>query len=369
MKANKFASMIGFVLFLSAIVWSVCFAEEQKNKINVGVAVPLTGAGAAYGSDIKNALVFTNQHLFNSRYNLIIEDDQCSNKEAASVAHRLTKAGDVKYLLGFGCSGTVLAAAPIYEKAKTIVIASGTGAPAITNAGDYIFRTKPSLIFAAQVLAQDMSRSFRKIGIITEETDYCQGLTNSVLQSLQASAVESVNKTFLPGEENFRTLLISLKSAGVDALFLNPQGENGMVNLYRQLLDLNWKVPVYGTFMPGGEVFLSAFGSKADGIVYADVEFNQNFLNSEGKELYAEFERTHGKAKAAEHFAALSMLAFATLDEALETKAEVKDYLYKNKFSRLSDEYSFDQNGDIVSQKIKYVLKTIKNGQVASYQQ
>jgi branched-chain amino acid transport system substrate-binding protein len=368
-KAHQILPLNLLSLVLTGIAWNISLAEEQVGKTKIGVAVPLTGAGAAYGTDIKNALVFTNQHLFNSRYSLIIEDDQCSNKEAASVAHRLTKAGDVKYVLGFGCSGTVLAAAPIYEKAKTIVIASGTGAPAITNAGDYIFRTKPSLIFAGQVLAQDMSRSFRKVGIITEETDYCQGLTNSVVQSLQAGAVESVNKTFLPGEESFRTLLISLKGAGVDALFLNPQGENGMVNLYRQLLDLNWKVPVYGTFMPGGEIFLSAFGSKADGIVYADVEFNQNFLNSRGRELYAEFEKTHGKAKAAEHFAALSMLAFATLDEALNSKNEVKDYLYKSKFSRLSDEYSFDKNGDIVSEKIKYVLKTIKNGRVASYQQ
>lgn len=117
---------------------------EAPAKVKIGVSVPLTGAGAAYGADIRNALVFANRRIAGSAYDLVIEDDQCSNKEAVSGARKLTTIDKVRYMLGFGCSGTVIASAPIYENAGVATIASGTGAPAISDAGDYIFRTKPS---------------------------------------------------------------------------------------------------------------------------------------------------------------------------------------------------------------------------------
>jgi branched-chain amino acid transport system substrate-binding protein len=348
-----------------ALVICLVSNSYSEEKIKIGVTVPLSGSAAAYGTDIKNALVFANKKLANSSYELIIEDDQCVDKEAVTVAHKLVDVDKVNFMLGFGCSGTVLASAPVYEKAKVVSIASGTGAPAITNAGDYIFRTKPSLKLAADLLAADMAKKFKKVGIITEETAYCQGLTDATVKAAEALKLEVLNENYLTGTEDFRTLLLKLKSKGVEAIFLNPQAEPSMVNQYKQFLALEWKIPIYGTFQPGSPVFLDAFGKAADGIIYADLQFNSEMLNEVGRKLYSEFEEEYGKAKSAEHYSALSLVSFSAMNEAIKSGSDVKEFLYQHKFTDLVDGYSFDQNGDVVSQKVTYTLKTIFNGKPA----
>ena len=373
MKTPKLKNLI-FSFLLLFILQQLSFnfffnqTATAQQKIKIGVSVPLTGAGASYGNDIKNALIFANKNLANSEYELVFADDQCSNREAVTVAHRLINVDKVKYMQGFGCSGTVIATAPVYNDAKVIVIASGTGAPAITSAGDYIFRTKPSLTYAADVIVKDMAKKYKKIGIITEETDYCQGLTQAISNTGKNLGIEIINENFLSGNQDFRTTLVKLKSKGVDALFLNPQGESGLVDLYKQLSEIAWEVPLYGTFLPGGETFIKKFGSKADGIIYADVEFNSKMLNSTGQKLYTQFESEYGKAKAAEHFGALTLVAFNTIHNAIKSNQDVKDYLYKTTFNELVDQYSFDKNGDVLSDKITYVLKTLKEGHPAEYE-
>lgn len=356
---------ICFMAVLSVFLQKGIAAET---KMKIGVAVPLSGAGAAYGTDIRNALVFANKKLADSAYDLIIEDDGCNDRQAVTVAHKLIDIDKVKFVLGFGCSGTVLASAPVYEAAHVVVIASGTGAPAISFAGDYIFRTKPSLNIAAGLLAKDMAAKFKKVGVITEETAYAQGLTDAVTKTAAPLGVEILNENFISQTEDFRSLLLRLKSKGAEAVFLNPQGEAGMVLLYKQWLALNWKVPVYGTFHPGSAAFLGAIGRDADGIIYADLAFNDNMLNARGRELFAEFEKEFGKVTSAEHYSALSLVAFSALQEALRSGKDVKEYLYTTTFRNIVDGYSFDKNGDVVSDKLTYVLKTIRDARPAPYQ-
>ena len=130
---------------------------------------------------------------------------------------------------------------------------------------------------------------------------------------------------------------------------------------------MNWNVPVYGTFMPGARAFLDAFGSKADGLIFADVPFNEDVLNSDGLKIYKDFAERFGPAKGGEHYVTFSYLAFSTLHQAILSKENVKDYLYKTKFTGIFGDYSFDKNGDVVSDKINYRLKIIKDGKPANY--
>lgn len=354
-------------LNLTLILICISLSALADTRIKIGVSVPLTGPGTAYGTDIKNALVFMNERYANSKYDLIIEDDQCSDKEAVAVAHKLVDVEQVKYVLGFGCSGTVLATAPVYEKGRVVVIASGTGAPNITNAGDYIFRTKPSFDIMADILAKEMAAKFKKMGILAEETAPNQALANALIRDAKPLGVEVIRKDYLPGTEDFKTLLLKLRSDGAQALYLLPQGEPGMITMYRQLMNSGWKVPVYGTFIPGSPAFLSAFGPQADGVIYSDLAFNHQMLDPRGLSLFSEFEQKYGTVKSAEHFATLSFLSFAVLDKAIHSGTDVKEYLYTHTFHDLVDGYSFDKNGDVVSERLTYALKKIEKGVPVPY--
>lgn len=357
-----------FTLFALALFSSSLFSTgAQAEKIKIGVSVPLSGAGASYGTDIRNALVFANEKIGNGAYELLIEDDQCSDKEAVSIAHKFVDVHKVKYALGFGCSGTVLASAPVYEAGKVIVIASGTGAPAITNAGDYIFRTKPSLTIAAELLAKEFAAHYKKVAAVTEETAFCQGLTKATSEASAKLGVEVLNENYLPGNDDFRSIYPRLRVKQAEAIFLNPQGEPGLVSQFKQFKALGWNIPVYGTFTPGSPAFLKAAGKDADGIIFADLQFNSEMLNAEGRKLYEEFQKRFGPPQSAEHYSALSLVSYATLDEAIKSGKDVKQYLYEHTFKNYveGNGYSFDKNGDVVSDEVTYVLKTVKDATVA----
>lgn len=335
----------------------------NAEKIRIGASVPLTGEASTYGVDIRNGLLFANKHIANDSYELIIEDDKCSDKQAATVAQKLVSIDKVDYVLGFGCSGALLAAAPIYERGKVVVIASATGAPAITNAGDYIFRTIPSLNVAAKRLYDHAAARYRKVGIVSEETAYCQGLAQAFTGENQDNKLTLVKEDYLPEDRDFRTIYAKLKAKGVEALFLNPQAEAGLVTMYKQLQGMKWNVPIYAAYYPSSPAFLDVFGAQADGIVFADLPFNNQVLNSDGLRLYKEYEKEFGPANSGEYNITLTYAAFNALHQAIQSKQDVKSHLYAGKFGGIIDGYEFDDNGDVQSDKITFVLKTIRSGE------
>ncbi len=97
-------------------------AQTNTEKIKVGVTLPLSGNSALWGTDIKNGLLFANEDLAQGRYELIIEDDRCDAKTAVTIAHKFIEIEKVKWVLGFGCSGTLLSTAKLYEQAHVVVI-------------------------------------------------------------------------------------------------------------------------------------------------------------------------------------------------------------------------------------------------------
>lgn len=120
---------------------TITFAEP---KIKIGVSTVLSGDAATYGIDMQNAILFANEKFGDGRYELIIEDDKCDPKTAVSIAQKFANLDKVDFVLGYVCSGAMLAAAPILERAKIPTIVGGASAAAIADTGEYIFRTAPS---------------------------------------------------------------------------------------------------------------------------------------------------------------------------------------------------------------------------------
>src|SRR5262245_34710754 len=97
--------------------------------ITIGVSLPLTGDSAAEGRDIRSLLEFANESTGNGRFALRFEDDRCDNQTAATIAHTFADA-HIRFVTGFACSGSLLAAAPIYEQHHIVTIGIAVGAPA-----------------------------------------------------------------------------------------------------------------------------------------------------------------------------------------------------------------------------------------------
>jgi branched-chain amino acid transport system substrate-binding protein len=122
---------------LSLAFTTSVLAQAQK-EIKVGVSLALSGVGAPMSLDVKDGLLFSNSHYFQNKYKLIFEDDQCDNAQAITVAQKLINLDKVKYALGFLCNTTLLATAPIYRRAGTLVITAGASSGDQKGIGDKI---------------------------------------------------------------------------------------------------------------------------------------------------------------------------------------------------------------------------------------
>ena len=349
-----------------AALFCVCISQSAAadDRIKIGVPLPLSGEGANEGVDLKNLLIFANEKLASGSYDLVFEDDECSDKTSVSIAQKFVKVDGLRYVVGFSCSGTVLASAPVYERGGVLAIALATGAPGISQAGDFIFRTMPSLSTAAAKLYAHSIARYRNIAVLAEETGYGQEMA-AALRKQQAPGKPALTvETYLPGTVDFRNIFRKLQVKGVEAIILIPQSEPGLILLVKQLLELKQKTALYTAFYAGYPLFLETFGSKADGIVFADLPFVEAALNRESAALLAEYKKSFGALQSSEFYFITTLGAFAALDEALRSGRPPKDYLYQTTFQRLFGSYRFDRNGDVQGANFTFVLKTIRDGKV-----
>lgn len=344
---------------------SIAFAESAHTgtqRIKIGVSASLSGDGIAYGTDVKNGALFANEKFGRGRLELIIEDDRCNGKGAVSSAHRLVNISQVKYVIGYACSGALLAAAPIYERSQVVVMGTATSAAAITHAGKYIFRTWPSDLESSKVLHPLILPRHKRLGILSEETDFSQGILNALIEENKGHPLVIKNENFLPMTSDFRPLLLKLSAAKVDGILLNPQSEAALILLYRQILEMGLKLPIYANYNGGSPDFLATFREKADGLIFFDAPFVKQLANPNGAQLMTEFIEKYGEAKSSPLYVLTTIAGFAALSEAIFSGEDVVNYLYNHSFSSVIDNLSFDQNGD--PKGISLVLKIIKGGKV-----
>jgi branched-chain amino acid transport system substrate-binding protein len=333
----------------------------EPAAIKIGVSVPLTGPSATYGADIRDVLLFANKKLANGRYQFVIEDDKCINREAVNVAHKLIDVDKVKYVLGFGCSGSVLATAPLYEKAGVVTVVATTSSPRIAKAGDYIFRTFPNMRTGTELLARYIDNKHSMFGVLSEETDYAQDLKQLFLNTVKHNASLRVSSEDFAGDiVDFKPLLERLKGQGTDGLLINTQSEAVFDVILKQIREGQWKVPLYGVFWPGSPSLLSKAREGLEGVVYIDTPCLDDILSHEGRKIYEEYKSIYGPPRSIEAIFATTFEAFRALSAAIESGQDTRKYLYTNQFPGLFGVYRFDTDGEIVG--IAYVLKVIREG-------
>ncbi len=347
-----------FLILCSFFLPSNLFADEQ---IKIGVSVALTGNASTYGTDIKNSIIFANKVLAGSKYKLIIEDDMCDGKTAVNVARKLIDIDHVKYVLGFACSSSLLATANLYNQAKVLVISSSASSSEISQAGDYIFRTVPSNDAIGKLLFDYVQSRHKTFGVISEETDFSQSLLQSFTKNNSPQIINIFSENFNTKEFDYKSLILRLKSKGIEGLLINSQTEATFLLALKALKEMKINIPVYGAYMPGSATFRANAGILAEGLIFADRPTAKDVFSPKGIDLLHSFNQEY-QLKGWEIVFASTWEAFQALHLAITSGQEPREYLYTNKFKGIFGDYTFDANGDIKG--LQFLLKSIKNGQV-----
>lgn len=352
--------------------------EEKKELVGtykIGVMYPLSGDAAAYGIPIQRTTKIAADEInakggVNGRkIELIYEDSKCNPKDGNGAAQKLVNIDKVKVIIGGVCSGETLGASPITETNKVILISPSATSPDITKAGDFVFRVAPSDAFAGVVASNYAFKDLKakKAGIISETTDYAQGLRRVFKENFAKLGGEIVaDETYNPENTDFRTQVAKVKVANPDVVYLLPQAPAKGVLLVKQLKEAGVKQQLLTAEVIIGRNVVKDNAAELGGLIGIEQKFDEK--NPKAAALMAKYRQ---EAKEEPPFPGYMSGAYDIvylLADAIGKYGydgeKIRDYLYAVKdYDGAAGRITIDENGDPI---MEYSILQVKNGQVAS---
>lgn len=263
MLAKKKVRMIRSWLIVLALVVATALAFSCSSQpktanhatIEIGFFGDLTGPTFNFGLSAKNGVLMAADEINQAggingqKIDIVIEDDKGSPEEAAVAAGRLIDRYKTVAIIGAGASGNSLAAAPKAQAARVPLIAPSSTNPAVTQAGDYIFRACFIDAFQGEVMAKFVVNTLkaRRAAILLDfNSPYSRGLTEFFELSLAKLGGELVAKqTYSQGDADFRGQLSAIKAANPEVIYI-PGYYGDVAIIARQARQLGLTVPLLG---------------------------------------------------------------------------------------------------------------------------
>jgi branched-chain amino acid transport system substrate-binding protein len=359
MLFSKKAKLLYLFVCISSLT-PACSEDSDDTPINkdilIGGIAPLSGDAALYGrmDKLVTDLIFeeinANGGINGRQVDVIWHDTKCDPALAKTKAQELIDNG-VKIIFGDSCSGSTLAAAGPAEENEVILFTSSSSNTQIKNSGDFVFRVFPSDETSGTVLSHYANANFSNIGILTEQTEYAQGLTAGFLKTYSGSAE---NKSFPSSLTDFTTIVAEIQELNVDAILLMPQ-TTAKIRLMAEALDAaGWDKDVFGNeILALDELITSDYKEQYE----AWNCVSANFIPPSSQSLddfIAKFEFEYGEELKLYSYAATTVDRNNILKQVLqevgdETNTEaIRDAIYAiQEYDGLSGILSFDENGEV----------------------
>ncbi len=222
------------VAIAALLVGLTLACSEQKTDgpsiIKIGFFGDLSGPTYNFGQSATNGVLMAADEInqaggINGRkIDIVTEDDKGSPELAAQLTSKLIDRDKVIAIIGAGASGNSLAAAPKAQSAHIPLIAPSSTNPAVTQAGNYIFRACFIDAFQGEVMAKFAANTLKaKTAAIMLDfnSPYSRGLTEYFELSFAKLDGRIVAKqSYSQGDADYRGQLSAIKSANPDVIYI-----------------------------------------------------------------------------------------------------------------------------------------------------
>src|SRR3989338_8226145 len=382
MKKQVYVILTLLVLALSACATQQQAEEQEQSDsqqqqtqpqgtYKIGVMYPLTGDGASYGLPIQRTTKIAIDEInakggVNGRkLEAIYEDGKCNPKDGNAAAQKLVNIDKVEVIIGGVCSGETLGAAPIAEENKVALISPSATSPDITNAGDFIFRLAPSDAFAGIVAAEYASKDLKtsKAAIISETTDYAQGLRNVFKSYFEDLGGEIVaDETYNPEDTDFRTQVTKVKAANPDIIYLVPQTVPKGILLVKQVKEAGIDQQLLTPEVLLGRNTISENADELEGLIGVEQKFDES--SPKAAALLAKYEEQANEKAPFPFYMSAAYDSVYLVSNAISdgeySGESIRDYLYSvSNYEGAAGKVTINQNGDVV---MDYNVKQVTDG-------
>lgn len=206
------------------------------DPINVGVAVPLSGANAQFGVNSRNGIELVADQinaaggiksLGGAKINLVVADSTSTPTSAANVAQRMITQNRVSAILGAFASSLTIAISEVTER-RDVPLLTMSFADQVTGRGfKNVFQVvaKASVIGAAQfdgtlAIAKAAGQTLERVAIMYEDTAYGTAQAVGLREGARKAGVQLVMDDAYPlGITDVTPLINKLRASGAQAVF------------------------------------------------------------------------------------------------------------------------------------------------------
>lgn len=346
--------------------------------IKIGAVSCLTGARSTFGiSSIQGARLAIEEinqsgGVLNEPVDLIVEDNESTAGQTATITRKFIAQDKVLAILGDLTSSSTMEAAPLAQAAKIPLLTPSATNVAITQIGDYVFRSCFIDPFTGQVMAKfalDHLHAKEAVILADVKQDYSVGLSDAIRRYFTTNGGQILREiSFSSGDTDFRAQLSATKALHPDVVFLPAYyTESGLILREARQLGLN-------TTFVGGEgwdspALTAIAGKSAEGNYYAN-HFSASDPSPGVQKFVKTFEakyHTAPDALAALWYDGAALLADAIRRAGAKDPEKVRDALAGTSgFEGVTGRISIDANRNAAKPG---VVLTIENGQPRMVQQ
>lgn len=350
-------------LFLVPLVLAVACAKP----IPVGVILSETGAAAPYGEKVRRGVELALAQLHaaggpGARIRLLYRDDATNPDVGAQVARELIDKEGARILIGAVSSPVTLKIAPICEARRTVLLSPTSSAPAITRAGDFIFRNYPSDMLEGASMA-DFARDagLRRFVVLAVDDEFGAGLSRVFTARFEGGNRRVVrHATFTDGDAvAFRRLAAELRVLRPDGVYVVAYGDDTAA-LFREIRAAGVASVVLGTSSVT-ESAVRLAGPAADDLVFPEPAFDPA-SNEPATRTFVAAYRARFQAEP-DAFAAHGYDALRLVATALERAGSAGPEAVRRSLASIDDfpgatgPIAFDENGDVVQYPRLFIVK------------
>jgi branched-chain amino acid transport system substrate-binding protein len=360
MKTKGLILVVVIVIILLTIFFVFRNKESNitrdKDVIRIGALLSLTGSGAEFGSEQKNAIELFKEEKGNYKkeYEFILQDTKSNPKDGVSALQNLLSKGKIDVVMTV-LSGVSLATLPITEKQKIPTFCVGS-TPSITSDFKFAFRSLPTADYQASQLAKHFLRKFKikSISIIYLNDDFGVSSKDNFQNFIKDSVKNISSYPIMPDEINFPTIISKAINNKPDAVYIACYG-NSIANVLKELKQQNFKGLICSTLEVSYPEVLELAKESANGVYFVDTEIAQ----SNGNRFFDRYYKKYNKKPSLD--AVLAYDEIQVIVNTIETDG-LKDFLKikgdKTIRKSANGEFTINQKGDF---EYSLFFKVIKN--------
>ena len=233
--------------------------------------------------------------MLGRRIELLIEDDQSRPDISAALARKLIDQGAV-FIMSVSLSPATQQQQTVTMEAKTPQMTPMNSADYLTTQLDnpYFWQTGPlGSVQIATLLAHARTKNFRKVAVITDNSDLGQAIAKAFKGTLEKAGIQVVaDEVIARGATTAMPQMQKIRAAQPEAIFLAGVLTAENVLIFRAYRELGVKFPIHSSYNLSVPIYETVAKGLVNGVTFVDAYDPEK---AEVKAFEAAYKKATGK--------------------------------------------------------------------------